>query len=391
MAVELAGTLLEQTLALSAALLVVLALRGPWRRVFGPAKLMPLWLLPPAALLAVALPARIAVAPAAAELAHPAIAPLPAIAPMLQSQAESALLTLWLVGAMAAMAYFIRAQRSFLRELGELRPLRGRLYLASRAGIGPVALGLLRHSRAERALILGHEYSHLRRGDIPASAAATAVRIVFWFNPLVHYAAQRLRCDQELAADAQVLRTHPNARRRYATALLNVQLAVPGLPVGCLWQSSHPLKERIMSIARPQPALWRQRLGLATSFALVATGGLAAWAAQPARASMPPADQEVAVPEESTIAFPPQYPSSALEQHQGGKLVLRVTVSPEGDPVEVAIHSAEPPGVFDENAIAAVRQWKFEPKIENGHAVKGQVLVPICFSPNETAEACTAW
>ncbi len=393
----------KETLVLTGALALVLALRGTWRRAFGAGRAMPLWLLVPAAMFAVALPARVVVVASESTLAPLSVAPMATIAQVSPSMIEPALLALWLTGVMFAALAFFRAQRGFLRELGELRRLRGKLYLASGAGTSPVALGLLRsrivlpadfrsrYSRVERALILRHEHSHLRRGDIFIGAIATALRIVFWFNPLVHLAATRLRQDQELAADADVLRAHPTARRRYATALLNAQLAVPGLPVGCLWQSSHPIKERIMSIARPQPSSRRQRLGMAISFTLAFGCGLAAWAAQPARAAQEPVDQPAMEDIQYRRSEAPKYPLSAIEQGQSGMVVLRVTVSSTGEPEQVEIESAEPPSVFDTAAIDAVKNWKFQPKIENGVAVQGKVLVPICFSLEENSQqVCNA-
>src|SRR5688572_23252859 len=66
-----------------------------------------------------------------------------------------------------------------------------------------------RYSRGERRRVLAHEIAHLRRGDIHAQAFATGLRCLFWFNPLVHYAAGLFRFDQELACDATVLEQFP--------------------------------------------------------------------------------------------------------------------------------------------------------------------------------------
>jgi len=106
---------------------------------------------------------------------------------------------------------------------------------------------------------------------------------VFWFNPLIYWAISRLRADQELACDAQVLARHAGARRSYANALLKTQLATESgwrMPVGCHWQSSHSLKERIVMLKRPLPGVSRRVLGIAGIAALIGTGSYAAWAAQ---------------------------------------------------------------------------------------------------------------
>jgi TonB family protein len=100
----------------------------------------------------------------------------------------------------------------------------------------------------------------------------------------VHFAAARFRFDQELACDADVLASFPKQRRTYADAMLKTQLADFGLPVGCHWQTSHPLKERIAMLKHPLPGSVRKKVGLLTVMLLVATGGYGAWAAQPGRA-----------------------------------------------------------------------------------------------------------
>jgi hypothetical protein len=175
--------------------------------------------------------------------------------------------------------------------LGRLRPAdEAGVYVADSCSSGPAVVGLwrpvivvpadfaLRYTVQEQALILLHETIHLRRGDLYANALCAAFQIVFWFNPLVHLSARRFRFDQELACDMAVLRCQPGLRRSYADAILKTQLADSGLPVGCNWQSRHPLKGRIMSMTLTPPHRLR-RLGghlLLAAFALPAC--YSAWA-----------------------------------------------------------------------------------------------------------------
>src|SRR5690606_182279 len=95
-----------------------------------------------------------------------------------------------------------------------------------------------RYDTLERELILAHERVHLARGDAWVNAFVALLRSLNWFNPLVHLAAAKFRLDQELACDAAVIARFPRARRRYADAMLKVQLAGQAwqelrLPVGC--------------------------------------------------------------------------------------------------------------------------------------------------------------
>ncbi|TXH15072.1 MAG: hypothetical protein E6R00_07980, partial [Gammaproteobacteria bacterium] len=100
-----------------------------------------------------------------------------------------------------------RAQRRMLRRLGPLKPGTG--YFTARAAPElPATLGLwparivlphdfeTRFDAAQRELVLTHERCHIARGDPWINALAAVLRCVFWFNPLFHFAAARLRQDQ---------------------------------------------------------------------------------------------------------------------------------------------------------------------------------------------------
>lgn len=314
MAAELLDWVLRGSLALAVAIVLVLVLRAPWRRWLGARSVPWLWLLLPAALLAVSLPGPTVVREVPAE-ALPAVvvlagvaAPAPqsepaqAVANANDTQAmRAALLSAWAAGALALAVVLVRQQRRFRRRLGTLRPRADGSWTAETDAIGPVVIGVFaprivvpsdfeqRYDPEQRALVLAHERCHLRRGDLAVNLLACALRCTFWFHPLVHLATARLRQDQELACDASVLAHHPRARRAYATALLNTQLADLGLPVGCAWQSSHPLAWRITMLNKPLPG--PSRLLLGAGLALLATSATAAalWQHQPPTIVMLPA------------------------------------------------------------------------------------------------------
>ncbi|KFN49864.1 M56 family metallopeptidase, partial [Arenimonas composti] len=209
------------------------------------------------------------------------------------------LLAAWGLGAFAAAAYLYGQQRRYLRALGPLRRRRDGAWQARAAGLPPAVIGAFaprivlpadfddRFEPAQRRLVLAHERVHLRRGDLQANLGLCVLRCLFWFHPLVHAAAARLRLDQELACDAQVLREHPGGARDYATALLNTQLAVPGLPVGCAWQSSHPLKWRIAMLKKPLHGPARLVPGVVLALAASSATAMSLWQVQPVAAAAP--------------------------------------------------------------------------------------------------------
>jgi hypothetical protein len=57
-------------------------------------------------------------------------------------------------------------------------------------------------STSEQRAVLAHEVAHIRRFDFPAWIVAQLGVVLHFYNPIVHWLAQRLRLEQELAADA---------------------------------------------------------------------------------------------------------------------------------------------------------------------------------------------
>ncbi|RFP19373.1 MULTISPECIES: M56 family metallopeptidase [unclassified Duganella] len=289
---ELLPVLLRATVALSVAAVAVIALRLPLRRAFGPGVAYAAWMAVPLCALAALLPA----APTGSVLAlHAAPAAQPLAAAMrglaqAPSSASGLTLLAWLAGALYFAARQMRQQRAYMRSQGKLTR-RGDIAYSDSLHAGPALVGLWRpiivvpadfdrrYTSRERELIVAHERTHANRHDPLANAASAALRCLNWFNPLVHIAERLMRADQELACDAEVVRSHPNARRNYATAMLKTQLSVSEAPLACQWQSTHPLKERIVNLNRTTPYALRLTGRFLIAIAM-AGGSLATWAAQ---------------------------------------------------------------------------------------------------------------
>ncbi|MEH6421694.1 M56 family metallopeptidase [Pseudomonas sp. CGJS7] len=302
--VELIGLLAETSAAMSAATVLVLLLRGPLLRWFGAGLAYASWWLVPLTTLAVLLPAAprplvpgnwIVVAGGAV----PTTAPVPHSP---NADPWLALSVLWLIGAVAMTLLTVWRQRRFQRGLGPLRPRGDGTHQAgAQAGL-PAAFGLLRpkivvpddfeqrYDAEQQALIRAHEATHIARGDLGFNALAMALRCLYWFNPLLHYAAARFRHDQELSCDARVIARHPQARRAYAQAMFTTQLAAQVTPLGCHWGSTHPLRERIEMLKRETHTRPRRVAGALLILALGGLAGAAAWAAQP---SLSPRERQI--------------------------------------------------------------------------------------------------
>ncbi|OOE45534.1 energy transducer TonB [Salinivibrio sp. ML323] len=65
----------------------------------------------------------------------------------------------------------------------------------------------------------------------------------------------------------------------------------------------------------------------------------------------------------------PNYPPRAMRRGLEGFVVVSFTISPSGRPQDLTVVDANPPRVFEREALRALRKWKYEPKVVNGEAV----------------------
>jgi protein TonB len=74
----------------------------------------------------------------------------------------------------------------------------------------------------------------------------------------------------------------------------------------------------------------------------------------------------------------PVYPDKALKDRARGVVVLRVLVSQNGEPLEVKVERGARQDLTDA-AVAAVKQWRFEPARKDGFRVRAYTRVRIPF------------
>jgi len=79
----------------------------------------------------------------------------------------------------------------------------------------------------------------------------------------------------------------------------------------------------------------------------------------------------------------PRYPMSARRMGQSGQVLLRIHVDQDGTVREVTVVQADPPGVFENAAMDAVRKWRFSPALSRGAAVSMWMTLPVRFALDE--------
>ena len=79
-------------------------------------------------------------------------------------------------------------------------------------------------------------------------------------------------------------------------------------------------------------------------------------------------------------AVEPAYPEPASAADVGGEVTLLLRIDEHGTVHEVAVVEAQPPGYFEDAAVAALRAARFEPALKDGRAVRSRILVKVAFS-----------
>jgi beta-lactamase regulating signal transducer with metallopeptidase domain len=121
-----------------------------------------------------------------------------------------------------------------------------------------------------RAVLL-HELAHLRRRDHWVGWLMLIGGCVWWWHPLFWWVRRRLGQEAELACDAWVVDSAPDARRAYAEALLEVSqrmsaaVAVPALGAAA---GRRDLERRLVMIMRGPASRRLSWAGLAGAIAL---------------------------------------------------------------------------------------------------------------------------
>jgi len=303
---ELFRLLASTTLATSLAVALVGLLRRPVRNAAGATVGYWLWLLVPAVATGVLIPAPhgAIVSRAAVFTGHMSSVLTAAVSGTVSPRGRTDMidiaLVLWGAGFMTLSILTVRRQQALSPILRSLTHDPGGFYR------GPVEVPMVvgawnpkiivpadfevRYSKDEQNLILAHERAHASRHDGAANLVGSFAVCVYWFNPLIYRALGWLRMDQELACDAHVLGERGDARRQYAQTLLKTQLVAESawrLPLGCPWQSIHPLKERVAMLTRPYPVRARRIAGACFIAAVTGATTYAAWAAEPAMSAGP--------------------------------------------------------------------------------------------------------
>jgi protein TonB len=79
------------------------------------------------------------------------------------------------------------------------------------------------------------------------------------------------------------------------------------------------------------------------------------------------------------VRQPAIYPQRAKARKIEGFVTARLSISADGSVTDVEVVSAEPPGIFEREAVRAMYRYRFDPKVVNGQAVEQTAMQTVEF------------
>ncbi|MEL1250473.1 M56 family metallopeptidase [Aurantiacibacter gilvus] len=294
---------------------LVLVLRRPVSRHFGPQVAYALWALPFLRFIMppLVLPAWMAPEEPVAEAAtgtepmmfiisDPATAAGTAGAfvppPPVGLSVTDLLLPLWLGGALLFLGWRVREYYRMRAELlAESVPVgeAGKVRLVETPAVsGPVAFGVFdkvvalppafmaHYDITARDMAIAHELAHHRGYDLIANIAAQPLLALHWFNPLAWWGWRAMRRDQEAACDARVVAGREQEERvAYAEVIAGFAAGehmALAAPMACPVLGEKSIIHRLRSLTMSEVSSRRRRFGIAaittTALALPLTASI---------------------------------------------------------------------------------------------------------------------
>jgi TonB family protein len=241
-------------------------------------------------------------------------------------------------------------------------------------------------SGERKRMVIAHELAHVRRLDWFFQTMAQMACAVFWFNPFFWIACNRLQRESEHACDDTVINLGLDARE-YASQLLQVARALTqsdgvwATTLAMARQST--LEKRFTALLKPKSnrrAVTRKTVLFVTIIALSLVLPLAAMRVIPNMVDEPGApDATAAVPMVEQYTTPPLYSDEARARGIEGIVTVEVRVGVYGSVERLRIVKGLGYGL-DENALLAVRDWRFFPGKRDGVAVEATTQIDVEFN-----------
>jgi TonB family protein len=230
----------------------------------------------------------------------------------------------------------------------------------------------------QRDVVISHERAHIERRDWLWQGFAQVMAAIFWFHPLVWFAAAQMRQEAEHAADDATLATGVQASD-YADRLVAVarQLSGPSTIPGVAMVRKPALTARIAAILDSARTRTGASVGTRIGVMLAAVALLVPLSAFQNRNVYHVGEEGVASPS-VTYRVEPNYTPEAKEGKIQGTVKLSLVVNSQGRADDIKVTQSLDPGL-DANAVAAVSQWLFKPGSKDSQPVDVAVAIEVNF------------
>ncbi|MEC4725138.1 M56 family metallopeptidase [Shewanella sp. D64] len=207
----------------------------------------------------------------------------------------------------------------------------------------------------QQAAVIEHEQYHHHRGDI-------ALNII---------AYRRFRDDQELACDAQITASmSTNEKIAYSRALLTYsQQAHIGM-LHTHYGNKHILKERILQMKKQHGKSTLAIVGLTLGLGFASLMLNQQVQAGDHNDSAHAAKKQPIYP---LTRVEPKYPKAAVNANQNGFVQLEFDIKKSGVVSNVLVIKSSPKGVFDKQAVKALKQWTYKKSKQGEKSVQVQL------------------
>jgi len=348
---------------------------------------------------------------AAADPAEPAVA---ATVSGMSFSWQAFVLALYLLGALAALVFYLRSYGLMFRLLRHTPSERRDGYTLHRVAQETPSFSWLRHIVIARSdyerypAILTHERAHVRCGHSVDLLLASLLTVLQWFNPLVWICRSELKLLHEYEADDFVLKQGIDATQYQ---LLLVRKAVGEKRFLLANGFNHAqLKNRITMMQTITKAAWKKLFLLLLLPLLAGTTLLLAERVTPAAEVISLVEEPPVAPSEVLPELPPEepvkysllevkprfqdgaagqfshwvnenltYPQEAVKDSLQGRVTLQFTIEKDGSVTDVHVLRGCAP-VLDEEAVRVVSQSpKWTPGSINGEPVRVVFNFPVLF------------
>jgi TonB family protein len=242
-------------------------------------------------------------------------------------------------------------------------------------------------SEAQRTVAC-HELLHVARRDWPWIAVEEVARALFWFHPAVWLLVERIQESREQLVDRLVVGRIPS-KRAYMTALLAFADAGhrPATLTTAFLRRRH-LRSRLRELVKESVMSRKRLVWTAVVLVCVMSGAVVGTVRALPLGAVTARQDQVVDGKDSGIVLPkvvsevkPRYTAEAIRARIEGTVTMSAVVRTDGAPSDIEVTtSLDTKYGLDDQAVAALKQWRFEPGRKDGKPVNVRVSIEMRFS-----------